>query len=77
MTKRLVAVNERGLRVGEDSPQAKLTNEEVERMRVLHETEALGYKRLARMFEVSPSQVRNICKYINRPVTAARLVAVG
>lgn len=62
-TKRMVGVNERGLRVGEDHGRAKLTDHEVEMMRRLHEDEKVGYRRLCKMFEVSKNTVRRICNY--------------
>ena len=62
-TKRMVGVNERGLRVGEDHQRAKLTDHEVEAMRHMHEVEKIGYRRLCKMFEVSKTTVRRICNY--------------
>jgi hypothetical protein len=61
--KRMVGVNERGLRVGEDHQNARLTDYEVELLRVMHEQEGVGYKRLARMFELNKRTVVRICKY--------------
>ena len=75
--KRLVGVNDAGLRVGEDHPRAKLTDEEVERMRTLHEKERIGYKRLARMFELSRRTVAKICRYEMRNQTATRYRTVS
>jgi len=56
-----VAVNEIGRRVGDSHHNAKLTNHEVELLLVMYQ-EGLGYRRLAAKFEISKSQVRNICK---------------
>jgi hypothetical protein len=70
--KRLVGVNDAGLRVGEDHQRAKLTDEEVERMRTLHEKEHIGYGRLARMFELSKRTVAKICRYEMRNQSATR-----
>jgi hypothetical protein len=72
MEKRIVGVNEAGLRVGEDHPRAKLTDEEVERMRAMHEQEHIGYRRLAKMFELSKRTVAKICRYEMRNQSAAR-----
>ena len=47
-----VAVNDAGLRIGEDHPNAKLTDAEVERIRSLHE-DGMSYDTLAEKFEVS------------------------
>ncbi|MGH9818051.1 MAG: hypothetical protein ACRD6I_18460 [Candidatus Acidiferrales bacterium] len=50
-----------GIKRGEDHPQAKLSDADVRLVRVLHQAD-LGYKTIARKFEVSPSCVRNIVK---------------
>lgn len=76
-TKRMVGVNERGLRVGEDHQNARLTDYEVELMREMHEKEKVGYKRLARMFELNKRTVVKICKYQVRNQVAATFRAVG
>lgn len=62
---RLVGVNERGLRVGEDHQRATLTDGDVDRMRELY-AEGYGYTRLAKMFEVSRRHVRDIVKFRKR-----------
>lgn len=67
--KRTVAINDRGLRLGEDHQNATLTNDEVEMMRELHR-EGLSYKILAVKFEVSKSTVAMICRYERRGDTA-------
>lgn len=51
-----------GLR-GEKHPKAVLTDHEVELMRVLHERDGIGYRRLVRIFLVPKRTVRNICNY--------------
>lgn len=61
MAARTVAVNERGLRIGEDHPHAKLANREVDLLLTLRE-EGWTYTQLAAKFEISKSQARNICK---------------
>jgi Mor family transcriptional regulator len=68
---RTVAVNESGRRIGEDQTGAKLTNHDVDQLWQLHE-QGLGYKRLARVFEISRSHVRNIVKGKRRGQTIAR-----
>lgn len=67
--KKTVAINERGLRVGEDHQNAKLTNEEVDMIRELH-CEGLSYKTLAEKFEVSKSLIAAICRFERRAETA-------
>ena len=54
-----VAVNEIGRRIGHDHHNAKLTNGEVEMILGLRE-EGWTYLAIAKKFEVSKSQVRNI-----------------
>ncbi len=63
---RMLAVNELGIRVGEDHQRAKLTNAEVDRLLDLHEERGVGYKRLGAIFAVSPSTARDICNYTKR-----------
>lgn len=57
---RSVGLNERGQRVGEHHPQAKLTDQEAFRLLDLHDA-GWGYGRLAKKFDISKSQARNIC----------------
>ena len=61
MPTRTIAVNAKGHRVGDSHHNAKLTDSEVDSLLELHE-EGWGYRKLAAMFEVSKSLVRNICK---------------
>ena len=63
-----VAVNEAGLRIGEDHPNAKLTDAEVERIRSLHEG-GMSYETLAEKFEVSKWAIGRICRYERRAQT--------
>lgn len=60
MTQRIVGVNERGLRVGEDHQNAKLTDAEIDVLLEFRQR-GWGYKRLAKKFEISKAQVRRIC----------------
>jgi hypothetical protein len=61
MTTRTIAVNALGRRVGDSHHNARLTDGEVYSLQTLHE-EGWGYRKLSTMFEISKSQVRNICK---------------
>lgn len=63
--KMLVGVNEKGLRVGEDHPNARLTNAELELFWALRD-EGWSYGRLAAKFEISKSGARKICRGQNR-----------
>ena len=60
MVGRVVRINDHGLTVGEDHHNAKLTNHEVDMLLELHEA-GWGYGRLAKKFDISKSQARNIC----------------
>ncbi|MDR1368119.1 MAG: hypothetical protein LBJ76_05315 [Candidatus Accumulibacter sp.] len=68
---RFVKINERGYRIGEDHPNAKLTDGDVERIHSLHE-EGMSYEMLAEKFEVSKSEIGMICRYERRAQTLAR-----
>ena len=52
----LVAVNAGGYRIGEDHPNARLTNHEGHH----------SLRQLAKVFDISKSQVRNIVKGLKR-----------
>ncbi|MHB1430172.1 MAG: hypothetical protein ACYC5U_11700 [Rhodocyclaceae bacterium] len=58
---REVAVNERGLRIGEDHPNAKYTNGEIEMVLSLRD-EGKSYGEICRLVEMPKSTVRNIIK---------------
>lgn len=66
--------NEQGLRIGEDHPNARLSDHEVDLLLELHEA-GYGYGRLARKFDISKSQARNICKGHQRSQVVRRWVA--
>lgn len=57
---------EKNLPRGENHPKAKLTDHEVELIRQLHESGAMGYKKLARKFEAGKSTIKSICDYRTR-----------
>jgi transposase len=62
---RLVKVNERGLRIGEDHQHATHTDAEIELARQLH-ADGMSYKHLADKFEVSKSTIAGWIKYRRR-----------
>ena len=66
----LVAVNDAGIRIGQDHQRAVLSDAEVELMRQLAEG-GMAYSELARMFEVSKYTVGRICRYERRAQTPA------
>lgn len=71
---RMLAVNELGIRVGEDHQRAKLTNLEVDRLLELHEEHGIGYKRLANIFAIGIRTARDICAYTKRAQHATDFV---
>lgn len=66
---RCVATNDRGLRVGEYHPNAKLTDKEVEEVRDLHEFAAWGYEDIAVAYKQSKWAIARICRYERRNQT--------
>lgn len=70
MIKKQVAVNELGRRIGEDAPHAVLKNNQVDALLDLHD-EGMGYKRLAKKFNVSIRSVRDIVSFKRRSQTIA------
>lgn len=73
--KKTIAINDRGLRVGEDHQNAKLTNYEVDLLLQLRD-DGWSYLRLAEKFDISKSQARNICKGRSRCQSADRWKSV-
>lgn len=67
---RMVAVNERGQRIGESHPRAVLTDHEVELLLELR-AEGFSYGWLARKFEVHKQTVAKICTGTRRSQIAA------
>ena len=67
----LVGVSENGRRVGDYCKQAKLTDRDVQKICELHES-GIGYRRLAKRFNVSRSLVRYIIKGERRAAWVAR-----
>lgn len=65
-----VAVNERGLRIGEDHQNAKYTDGEVEMVLSLRD-DGRSYGCIARILEMPKSTVRDICKGNRRCQCAA------
>lgn len=60
-----VAVNELGLRIGEDHPLAKLSDHDVELIRALAEG-GMCYAVIAGKFEVSRVTIGRICRFERR-----------
>jgi DNA invertase Pin-like site-specific DNA recombinase len=68
---KLVGVNERGLRVGQDHQRAKVTDRDVELIRQMHD-EGMSYRVLASKFELSTSTLWAICNFVKRAQPAVR-----
>lgn len=68
----IIAVNEQGYRIGPSHHNARIPQEVVDKMRDLHEDELIGYRRLAKMFNLSRSVVQKICTYERRAQTPDR-----
>jgi hypothetical protein len=73
---KLVALNEKGARIGQEHPGAKLTDAEVAVLLDLRD-EGFSYSWLAAKFEVSKSCARWICTGRNRSQTVARTIRVS
>lgn len=67
----MVAINERGCRIGATHHNAKVPDEIVNRIRDLHEDQGVGYRRLAKMFNLKRAFVQKVCKYRIRAQVAA------
>ena len=52
--------------IGQHHPKAKLTDNDVEVIRELHDEGGIGYKQIAEKFEVSKSCIAAICTYRTR-----------
>jgi hypothetical protein len=72
---RVIGVNDKGIRVGEDHQHAKLSNAEIDLLLELRE-EGLSYRQLAEKFEISKSHARYICKGRWRCQAATRFMAL-
>lgn len=64
-----VALNDAGRRIGETHPRAQLTDEQVDRIRDLHEDHDLTYDQLAALYSVPKSTIASICQYRTRAQT--------
>lgn len=68
----LVAVNERGYRIGASHHNARIPDAIVNQIRDLHEDHKIGYRRLARMFNLKRAFIQKVCNYAIRAQTPAR-----
>jgi hypothetical protein len=68
----VVAVNERGRRIGETHHNAHISQALVDEMRARHEEGGLGYRKISRELNVPLTTVRKICTYERRAQTPER-----
>jgi DNA-binding MarR family transcriptional regulator len=71
-----IVVNAGGYRIGEDHPKAKLTNYEVELLIGMYEEGNHSLRQLAKVFDISKSQVRNIVTGLKRAQLPERFKTV-
>ena len=71
--KKAIAVNEKGLRIGESHPKSKLSDDDVDLIRSLREDDGLPYYVIAKKFDTPIRTIRDICGYRVRCQTPARL----
>lgn len=72
---RLVALNERGQRIGETHPQAKYTNLEIAEVLALRD-QGMSYLEIAKVRGIPKSTVAHICRGARRCQTPARYSTV-
>jgi len=65
------AYRKKGLRFGENHHGATLTDDEVDHIRRLHETDGLAYQAIADLMEIPKSTVAGICQYRRRGIRSA------
>ena len=66
---RLVATNDRGMRIGEYHQNSNLSDKEVDQIRDLHEFAGWSYRDIARAYGASKSCIAEICRYEKRNQT--------
>lgn len=66
---RLVATNDRGMRIGETHHRAKYPDALVDKVRDMHEEQGMGYGAIAQALNLSKSIVREWCRYSKRAQT--------
>lgn len=76
MQGRVVAVNDLGLRLGEDHQNARWTDHEVSLVLDLRE-EGGTYTEISKAMEMPKSTVADICKYRRRAQTPAKWVRIN
>jgi len=72
----LVALNERGYRIGQTHHNSKVPDEIISKIRDLHEYHRIGYRRLARMFNLKRAFIQKVCNYAIRAQIPARYARI-
>ncbi len=67
--KKRINTNDRGNRIGDSHPRAKLSDEQVEEIRELYDDGFYSYLTLAKRFGVDKWTIRDIVKFRRRNVT--------
>jgi DNA invertase Pin-like site-specific DNA recombinase len=70
--KMIVAVNEQGYRIGSSHHNCRLSDEIVDQIRDMHEDLGIGYRKIAKHFNLKRSTVQKICNYERRAQTPDR-----
>lgn len=68
----IVAVNEQGYRIGISHHNARIPDDIVDQIRDMHEDHGVGYRKLAKIFNLTRSAVQKICNYERRAQTPDR-----
>lgn len=68
----VIAVNEKGYRVGMSHQNARISDATVDAIRDLHEDHDIGYGTLATMFNLDRGTIAKICRYERRAQTPDR-----
>lgn len=74
--RQVIALNERGKRIGETHHNSSIPDAVVDRIRERHEEDGMGYVELAKEFNLSKNTISKICRYERRAQTPARYVTV-
>lgn len=67
-----VAVNEQGYRIGFSHHNARVPDDVIDKIRDMHEDQNIGYRKLAKIFNLPRSTIQKICTYSRRAQTPDR-----
>lgn len=69
MNTKVIPVNEHGRRIGEAHHKSRFTEEQINRIRDLHEDHGLSYNQIADLFQCHKQTIASICQYRTRAQT--------